>query len=267
MMNGILKLLIFCLFLAAAQTAGADAPQFDHRHFAWNQFLQQLTKDGRVNYGVLSNNPAQLNIFLESVGHVLKNEYEGWNREQKIAFWINAYNAAVIKTVVDHYPLEKGLSWKALAYPSNSIQQIPDVWDRPALDVFGAKVSLNYIEHEVLRKEFKDPRIHFALVCASLGCPILRSEPYVSERLDTQLDDQIRRFLADPKKAHYDSEAGTLNLSPIFKWFREDFEKAGGIVQFVKPYLPQEFSGKISADTKIEWLDYDWSLNERNRGS
>jgi hypothetical protein len=105
--------------------------------------------------------------------------------------------------------------------------------------------------------------IYNPLVCASLGCPILRSEPYIADNLDFQLNDQISRFLADPKKFRYDADIDTIRLSPIFKWFKKDFERAGGIILFLKAHLPKGIAGGISEQTKIEWLDYDWSLNER----
>ncbi|MBI5149909.1 MAG: DUF547 domain-containing protein, partial [Candidatus Omnitrophica bacterium] len=192
---------------------------------------------------------------------VSKNEYLTWNNEQKMSFWINAYNIEAMKLVLDHYPLKRSLGLQALRYPANSIQQIPNVWNQEVPTVLGKKVSLNYIENEILRKEFPDPRIHFSIVCASLGCPVLLDEPYVHDRLDSQLSDRVRKFVQDSKKVRYDSRNNTLYLSPIFKWFKEDFEKVGGIVAFVKKYMPSEI--KLSDDAKIQWLDYDWSLNEQ----
>ncbi len=126
----------------------------------------------------------------------------------------------------------------------------------------GKDVSLNDIENNVLRKEFKDPRVHFAIVCASIGCPEIRSEVYTAEKLDQQLSEQIRLFLSDPLKVHYDRTTDTLYLSPIFKWFKEDFQQTGGIIAFVKTYAPAGLFNGISEQTKIEWLGYDWNLNE-----
>jgi hypothetical protein len=245
-----------------ARPAGADTPQFDPRYPDWNQVLRQFVKDGGVDYPALKNNPVRLNDFLQSVSHLSEREYEGWNGKQKIAFWINTYNALAIKVIFDHYPPKKGLSWKALAYPETSIQQIPNVWDRPLIKIFGENFSLNRIEHKILRKEFEEPRIHFALVCAAKGCPPLRKEAYVAERLNTQLDDQARQFFSDPKKAKYDAEANALHLSPILSWFRKDFEMTGGPIEFAKRFMPKETTQKPSGAAKIKWLDYDWSLKE-----
>lgn len=259
------KKVLTSLLLVSLYTPSIFAESFDHHYAAFGQLLKQYEDHSLVNYQAVQKSPELLNQILTQFVRVGENDYAKWERNEQIAFWINAYNVAVIKTVTDHYPLEKGLSWKALAYPSNSIQQIPDVWNRPALDVFGGKVSLNHIENEILREEFKEPRIHFALVCASLGCPVLRSEPYLADQLDLQLNEQISAFLADPKKFHYNPDTDTLYLSPIFKWFKKDFEQVGGIRSFLKVHLASDIGKNISEKSKIEWLDYDWSLNEKER--
>lgn len=238
---------------------------FDLNHPQWAEILKRYVDNGLVDYSALKKSPQILDSYLEAIQSVSKQEYEAWSRNEKIVFWVNAYNAITVKVIVDHYPIKRQ-GFKGALYPSNSIRQIPGVWDRITYRVLGKVIALNEIEHGILRKEFREPRIHFALVCASLGCPVLRSEPYVGERLDTQLNDQVRRFLADPKKMRYDSETDTLHLSPIFKWFGEDFEKMGSVFSFVKQYLPEETAGKISGETKIEWLGYDWSLNEGRKG-
>lgn len=258
-----LRIFFPCLLLGLAQPAGANVPDFDHQYSAWNQALNQFAKDGGFDYKALKKDPALLNDFLESISSLPKNEYEKLDKEQKIAFWINTYNVLAVKTILDHYPLKKGLSWKAVAYPKNSIQQIPNVWDRPILKIFNEDFSLNRIEHDTLRKEFKEPRIHFALVCAARGCPPLRMEAYVPERLNAQLDDQARQFFANPEKAKYDVQEDVLHLSSILHWFGKDFEKDGGPIEFAKKYMPKAAGQKLSDKTKIKWLDYDWSLNEK----
>lgn len=257
------KKVLMSLWLVSLWIPSLFAESFDHHYAAFERLLKQYEGNGLVNYQAVQKSPELLNQILTRSARVEESDYAKWKRNERIAFWINAYNVAVIKTVTDHYPLEKGLSWKALAYPSNSIQQIPNIWNQPALEVFGEKVSLNHIEHEILRKEFKEPRIHFALVCASLGCPVLRSEPYLADKLDLQLNDQISLFLAEPKKFRYNPDADTLYLSPIFKWFKKDFEQVGGIRLFLKVHLPGDVGKSISKKTRIKWLDYDWSLNER----
>lgn len=255
-----LCIFIFQMFLSPGIAA---ASAWDSSCVMWKRVLDQYEEDGLINYQVLKENPNDLNIFLKSVEGANRNEYNRWSRNQKIAFWINVYNALAMKMVADHYPIKKGLNFKALVFPENSIQQIPNVWNQKALEVFGEKISLNMIENEILRKEFNEPRIHFALVCASIGCPVLRGEPYTAERLDDQFNDQIHQFLSNPEKFRYDNSRDTMHLSPIFKWFRKDFNWAGGIPAFVRQYLPEKTADRISGKTKIEWLGYDWSLNER----
>lgn len=246
------------LFLPALLFAGS----VDQHPSNLQQFLSQYLKDGLVSYQEIQKSPESLDRILSELKAVQKENYENWELDQQKAFWINAYNIAVIKEVMDHFPLKKGLNWKVLAYPSHSIQQIPNVWNRKTIRLLGADRSLNEIEHEILRRKFKDPRIHFALVCASLGCPVLRSEPYRGDKLDSQLEDQIRTFLSDPRKAYYDKKTDLLYLSPIFKWFRKDFEPFGGVTAFVEKYWPEP-KVKPTSKTEIKWLDYDWSLNER----
>ena len=258
-----LRFLFPCLFLGLAQLAGANVTDFDHQYSTWNQALNQFAKDGGFNYKALKKDPALLNDFLKSISTLSKKEYEEWNKDQKITFWINAYNALAIKVILDHYPPKRGLSWKAVAYPETSIQQIPNVWDRNLAEIFGEDYSLNRIEHGTLRKEFEEPRIHFALVCAARGCPPLRKEAYVPERLNAQLDDQARQFFSNPEKAKYDAEDNVLHLSPILRWFGKDFENDGGPTSFAKKYMPTKAGQKLSDKTKIKWLDYDWSLNEK----
>jgi len=237
-------------------------PEFDHQYPGWNQMLNKFVQNNGVNYSALKQDQAQLDAFLESIASLQRKEYENWNKEQQIAFWVNAYNAITLKVIIDHYPLKRrGLT--GLAFPSNSIRQIPGVWDKISHRVLEKETTLNEIEHEILRKQFQDPRIHFALVCASIGCPVLRDEPFQADLLDDQLDEQIRQFLATPEKFRYDKAKNTLYLSPIFKWFKKDFEQTDGIVQFIKKYVPENVASTISEKSKIEWLDYDWSLNER----
>ncbi len=263
-MHNVLRLTFVLVFLFF-QSALVDAsPAFDPHDPEWREFLQKYVREGLVDYAAVKKSPGSLDSFLKSAETVSQVEYRSWSREQQIAFWINAYNASAVKMIVDHYPLKKGLSWKAVAYPKNSIQQIPNAWNREILSALGKKISLNEIENEKLRKEFQEPRIHFTLVCCSLGCPVLRGEPYEAEQLDFQLNDQTRRFLANPLKVRYDQNTDILYLSPIFKWFKKDFEKSGSVINFLKNYLPRETMNKISDRTKMEWLDYDWRLNEEN---
>ena len=261
-MNKFVKKTFFGLCVLGSFAPVLWAESLDANYSDFGQFLNQYVQNGLVNYQAVQKSPELLDEILRQLQNVKDDHYKSWQRDEQKAFWINAYNVAVIKTILDHYPLKKGVSWKTLVYPANSIQQIPDVWDQKAIKLLGKDRSLNEIEHEILRKEFKDPRIHFALVCASIGCPVLRPEPYLSNKLDSQLNDQVHVFLSDRRKAYYDKDSDTLHLSPVFRWFGKDFDESGGVIAFIKKYWPAA-EEKWSVQTKIEWLDYDWSLNEK----
>jgi hypothetical protein len=181
------------------------------------------------------------------------------SREQRFAFWINAYNLMAIKTIVDRYPVDSIKDGGNLLFP---------IWKKEVATVAGRGYSLDEVEHGILRPELRDPRVHFAVVCASLSCPDLRTEPYRAERLDAQLDDATRTFLANETKglvAGPSDEAA--RVSSIFKWFGEDFAPAGGVAAFVRANAPPAVAGRIARleDSGLSYLDYDWSLNDSAR--
>ncbi|MBI4350011.1 MAG: DUF547 domain-containing protein [Elusimicrobia bacterium] len=258
------KTIYFIGGVAAAALAvlqAAPAAAFDRSHAAFDKVVKQGLNAGRFDYKSLKAAPAPLEDYLREFAAVKPADYEAWPRADKIAFWLNAYNAFTIKAIIDHYPIKS--NWKAsLRYPKNSIRQISGVWDELKFAAAGRELTLNAIEHEILRKEFKDPRAHMALVCASIGCPELRAEAYTGAALDAQLDDQTRRFLANPAKFRIDREAGKVYFSPIFKWFAEDFKPDAAA--FIAGYLGAEDAAYLKGGKfKLSYLDYDWSLNER----
>jgi hypothetical protein len=176
-------------------------------------------------------------------------------REQRLAFWINAYNILAIETVVAHYPVDSIRDVGSLWRP---------VWKRSAGRIAGEPYSLDRIEHEIVRP-MGDPRAHAAVICASTSCPALRREPWRAERLDAQLDDAMRRWLADPGKGlRIDRADRTVTLSKIFDWFEEDFEAAGGALAFAARHAPPDARAWIGAnpDADVEYFDYDWRLND-----
>ncbi len=252
---------IVALFLGICITFLTPISVFAYHYSSWQKFLEFYLKDGLVNYSAVREDPALFEEMVSQLENVKKEEYNRWSQDEKMAFWINAYNIEAVTLALDNYSLKRSLGIQALRYPANSIQQIPDVWNQEVLSIVGKKVSLNFVENEILRKEFQDPRIHFAIVCASLGCPVLRHEPYVSDGLGSQLDDAVAKFLQDGKRINYDAHRNTFYLSPIFKRFKQDFEKAGGSIAFIKKQLPQ--NKNLPGSDKIQWLDYDWSLNEQ----
>src|SRR3989338_7167614 len=161
------RIKITSLFLGIYIASLFLLPAFASDYSFWQKFSDLYLKDGLVNYSAIRADSALFNTIVSQLENVKKEEYDRWSQDEKKAFWINAYNIEAVKLVLDHYPLKRSLGLQALRYPANSIQQIPDVWNQEALIILGKKVSLNYIENEILRKEFPDPRIHFAIVCAS----------------------------------------------------------------------------------------------------
>ncbi|GAB4249905.1 MAG: DUF547 domain-containing protein [Acidobacteriota bacterium] len=252
------------------QTARETGEPFDYSLYA--VVLQRFVDEaGLVDYAELSRHRETLDRFITRLAAVDTARLERAGDSDRIAFWINAYNALTLRVVIDHYPIKAGFL-RSLVYPANSIRQIPGVWDEIRFPVAGRERTLDEIEHRILRRDFREPRIHFALVCASLGCPVLRREPYEGPRLDAQLDDQVRRFLADPSKFQWEEENQVLRISPIFRWFEADFApscrgNAAGrapVICFLRRYLPPERSGLLdSPQLRIEYLDYDWRLNDR----
>ncbi|MDA7915713.1 DUF547 domain-containing protein [Verrucomicrobia bacterium] len=237
------------LFLSVSQ---GKAEVFDHSHAKFTSILVGHVENERVNYRKLKAAPEKLTAYLDSLASVMRPEFEGWEESQQIAFMVNLYNATTLKLIADHYPVK-------------SIKKIGGLfsgpWDQKVVRLFGREFDLNHVEHGVLRKEYEEPRIHFALVCGAKGCPPLRIEAYRGADLEEQLNDQGRKFFSQRNKNKVDKVKRTIYLSPIFKWFNGDFEKkSGGIREFVGPYLVGVDLTK--GDWRIRYTDYDWSLNE-----
>ena len=221
-----------------------------------------LDGSGQVSYRALKAAPESLERFLARVAKLPAAVYQGWSADARIAFWINTYNAWTLKAILDHYPVR-------------SIRAIPDAWKRLKFTAMGRERSLDEVEHQILRKEFDEPRIHFGLNCASVGCPVLRREPYVAERLGAQLDEQVRVMLADRSKFRIDHAAQVAYISKLFEWYGKDFvpKKRRGAAdkRMVQRAVLSTFAGYLSdadrtrlraADYEVRYLDYDWSLNE-----
>ena len=219
---------IACVFITAAPTfmiaEAEDVAPTDRSNYFYADYaavLKAYVDDkGMVNYSRLQANRDRLDAFCLSLGKLDRRTYEKWGDRTKIAFWINAYNGLTLKVIIDHYPI-KG-NWPVW-YPQNSIRRIPGVWDKLKFEVISQEMTLEDIEHNTLRAKFDEPRIHMALVCAALGCPPLRNEPYQGNKLDEQLDDQSKNFLSNPLKLKIDRAGGKVYLSKIFDWFGKDF--------------------------------------------
>ncbi len=225
-----MKILALILLLATAFAARADYAAVLSEH---------VDEHGMVNYAALKAARAPLDAYVRTLENP---DATGWVEADWIAFWINAYNARTLQVIIDHYPTE-------------GIREIRGAWTRLKVPVLGEDRTLDEIEHEILRKEFQEPRIHMALVCAARSCPKLRNEPYVGARLEQQLTDQSRDFLARPDR--FRVEGDTAYVSRIFKWFKKDFDSV--------PAFIQTYSGRDVFNLKIKYQAYDWSLNEQNR--
>ena len=214
------RLLALVFFMAAPFAALA---QFDHSHAAWtgllkkNVVLIEGSKASQVRYAEFVKDRAQLKSYLDSLSRVSEAEFASWSKAQQMAFLINAYNAFTIEKILTRYPNIK------------SIWDFGKVFGNPFKDKFftllGREFSLDQIEHETLRKKgvYNEPRVHFAVNCASIGCPMLREEAYVAERLEAQLEEQARRFLSDKSRNRFSPQKGALEVSKIFDWFKEDW--------------------------------------------
>jgi len=235
---------------------------------------------GMVDYTALKQNRGPLDAFVNKMASLDRSVYDKWTDKEKVAFWINAYNSLTLRAIIDHYPIKPSFL-PSFRFPKNSIRQIPRVWDKLQFKVMGREMTLDAIEHDTLRANFTEPRIHMALVCAAMGCPPLRNEPYTGERLDSQFDNQTARFLKDPDKFRIDRTGGYVYLSSIFKWFGEDFIKTyrtdkfadrgateKSVLNFVTGYLKGRDKDFLeSGNYQIVYLAYDWTLNDRSPDS
>jgi hypothetical protein len=254
---------------------------FDHSYATYNSLLNRYVKNARVNYEGFINSRAEFETFLRALGSVDEDVFESWTEEQRLAFWINAYNAFTIKAIIDHYPIKRSFTLVGIFYaPSDSILQIKGVWTKLQFKALGNMVTLDEIEHQILRKKFNEPRIHMAINCASISCPDLRNEAYTPEKLEEQLADASINFINNPDKGVYVNEQnGKVKLSKIFKWFGDDFInnygskklfnnyslKENAVLNFTSEYIESEEVKEYLMNNKLKigYLGYDWHLNEQ----
>jgi len=219
-------------------------------HDLWDALVREFVVDGHVNYQKLHENSEQLNIYLLRLqAHAPSPE---WPKDERLAYWINAYNAFTLKIVLDNYPVKsiKDISDKL------QIPLVNTTWDIQFIKIGGKELSLNDIEHRILRRDFAEPRIHFAIVCASVSCPSLRSEAYSAGKIDKQLNEQALKFINDSNKNKI--AAQHMEISALFSWFEGDFTNDGSLIDYLNKYSHT----KINANAKIEYLEYNWSIND-----
>ncbi|HCY87086.1 MAG TPA: DUF547 domain-containing protein [Desulfobacteraceae bacterium] len=237
-------LTISLLFPLSAIAGGVD-------NSIYKNLLDKHVKNGRVSYDGFKQDEALLDQYLAVLSAA---DPEHLTRNHRFAFYINAYNAFTIKLILSRYP------------DINSIKEIGSFfsgpWSKKFISLNGWTVSLDYIEHEVLRPKFKDPRIHFAINCAARSCPPLMGEPYEGEHIETQLDRQTRAFINNPRSTFV--KDNTVFISKIFDWFEEDFN--GNPLFFIRQYAGDRLKANLDTagpEPKIKYLYYDWSLNRR----
>ncbi len=255
--------------LLLSQIVVAQAAAFDHS--GWDTLLKKYVvsmRDGQatqIDYAGMAADHAQLTKYLAATSSLTHASFDGWPGGEQLAFLINAYNAWTVELILTAYPNIDSIK------DLGSLFQSP--WKERFIPMLGKTRSLDNIEHDLIRasNRYNEPRIHFAVNCASIGCPALRPEAYVAARLDEQLEDATRNFLADHTRNRL--EGGTLKVSSIFKWYRGDFEQgwrgAKSLDRFLVLYrqplgLNERIANRLaSGDIDIEFLDYDWKLNRK----
>jgi hypothetical protein len=262
-----MKHIITTLFVMLIGLQSALAADFNHSE--WNTLLKSHVSvidnghSNAVDYEGFAGDRAALDRYLSAVSKVKQQTFNQWPDNDQLAFLINAYNAATVKLILSAWP---------------DIQSIKDLgsffrspWSKPLLELLGEKRSLDDIEHGLIRGSgrYADPRIHFAVNCASIGCPALRAEAYDGAKLESQLEQQSDQFLGDPSRNRF--RGNTIELSSIFKWYGEDFEKGWkgyhSLNAFLADYAdvmaipPAEISRLKRNEIKLRYLDYNWQLN------
>lgn len=212
----------------------------------FNSLLGRAVSNRRINYSLFANNPA----FDRLIADIAEAELSGLSPNARLAFWINAYNALVIRNVVDN----PGIS---------SPMDVPGFFDKHTFTVAGRSLTLNQIENEIIRPEFNEPLIHFGLVCAARSCPPLEPTAYTAAHVRARLADNARAYLASQFN-QYDAASNTLRLSQIFEWYKKDFGGSDrGILDFVRKYGPASWKDKVNESTTVQYLQYDWTLNAK----
>ncbi|MFT5289961.1 MAG: hypothetical protein ACI82F_002032 [Planctomycetota bacterium] len=242
----------------AAQEA---AESFDHTHRRWNAILKLHVEGDRFDYAALAKERGELDAYLGELSAVERADLESWAKPQRFAFWINAYNAFTILKVIDNLPLDS-IRDLDKSFGLNTVfeqEWIP----LKALHPSGKlkRMSLNDIEHTILRERFKDARIHAAVNCASISCPPLLGEAFVPDRLDAQLSSQMRAFVADRVRNTFNRDDNSVRLSKIFDWFADDFKRDTDSVRDYLVRFASEADAEFLREAKLKYASYDWDLN------
>lgn len=258
-----MRAILFILGLVFQMAAAAQS--FDQSHAAFSNVLSDYVAvydDGlksAVNYPELAQNRKPLDSYLASLSAVEPGQYESWTQDQRLAFLINAYNGFTLQLIIDN--IDKFESGDA-----DSIRDLGGLfsspWEKSFFTLLGKKRTLDWVEHEKIRVDFDEPRIHAALVCAAVSCPKLRAEAFTGESLETQLEDQMVTFLNDRDKNGIDDKG--IYLSKIFDWYREDFDELQDYLTAYSRALSGDFGSGDNMSFQsldIRFVDYNWKLN------
>jgi hypothetical protein len=268
-----LKLLSIIFTAVILFNTNVRAEAFDHQHTILDNLLKKhvswnLNKTAStINYKEILIDRKALKTYLDLVSAVTRAEFTKWSKNQQLAFLINIYNAFTIELILTKYPNLKSIK------DIGSLFKSP--WKKKIFTLFGEKTNIDGIEHGLIRQKgvYDDPRIHMAIVCASIGCPALRNEAYTSDKIDVQLDDSVRHFLSDRTRNRYNTEIKKLEVSKIFDWYNQDFSAGYRGIRSLPFFLAQYAElladspidqQKIRLETvDIDYLDYNWSLNDK----
>lgn len=270
-MNSNRNVLILYMLLLLLLPLNAFA--FDHSHLKWDALLKSSVSwvpnesTTQVDYAAFKRNQNELQQYLQLLSEINVELFDSWSRDHQLAFLINAYNAFTLQLILTRYP------------DITSIKELggwfSSPWKKRFFRLLGQDQTLDGIEHELIRGSgrYNEPLIHFAVNCASIGCPALRDEAYVADQLEVQLVDQTRRFVSDRSRNRFDVKTQSLQISSIFDWYKEDFEQVwrgyGSLKEFISTHAvwfsSQQATQRLlqNGDYEIDFLSYDWSLNSQ----
>jgi len=218
-------------------------------HDKWTTLLQAHVKDGKLDYKGIIKDSILFNEYITELESSLPND-ANWSQEEQYAYWINAYNAFTVQLIIQNYPV------KSIKDIKGGVAFINSVWDIKFIKIEDQEFDLNNIEHGILRKKWEDPRIHFAVNCASVSCPALQDKAFTAPDLEAQLNQATRDFLYNKSKNDLDPD--NPKLSPIFSWFKSDFTKGQSVIEFVNKYIDTP----IKKSANVSKTEYDWNLND-----
>ena len=247
------KVNLFCVIfsmLIGCSTNSRQIVDTSPSHEIWDNLLKLHVRDGLADYQGFIQDSVLLTSYLKLLSSNAPDQ-KAWSKNEQLAYWINAYNAFTVKLIMDHYPTNSIRDLKTMNIPG-----VSTIWHRKFFKIGEVDTSLDEIEHKILRKQFDEPRIHFAINCASISCPVLRAEAYSPKNIESQLYEQAVLFINDPDRNRISTNE--IELSKIFSWFKSDFTNEGSLIEYINQYSKIQ----IDKDANLTYLNYDWRLNE-----